>query len=64
MMGNQMAHKLFSVALLVLMLSGCNGRFVGFLECSQGGAPVWWEYPNSSGSFDGISVNAKNCEKK
>ncbi len=58
-----MAYKLFSAALLVLMLSGCSGRFVGFLECSQGGSPVWWEYPNSKGSFDGIGVSAQNCKK-
>lgn len=59
-----MIYKLFSAALLVLMLSGCSGRFVGFLECSQGGSPVWWEYPNKAGGFDGISVNAQNCNKK
>ena len=59
-----MACKLLSAALLVVMLSGCSGRFVGFLECSPGGSPVWWEYPNGAGSFDGINVNAKNCEKK
>ena len=59
-----MSYKLFSAALLVLKLSGCSGRFVGFLECSQGGSPVWWAYPNSHGSFDGINVNAQNCEKK
>jgi hypothetical protein len=63
-MGRKMTYKLFSAALLVLMLSGCSGRFVGFLECSQGGSPVWWEYPNNAGSFDGISVNSQNCEKK
>lgn len=59
-----MTYKLFSAALLVLMLSGCSGRFVGFLECSQGGSPVWWAYPNSHGNFDGINVNAQNCQKK
>jgi hypothetical protein len=59
-----MPYKLISAALLVLALSGCSGRFVGFLECSQGGSPVWWEYPNSQGSFDGISVNAQNCKKQ
>jgi hypothetical protein len=63
-MGRKMTYKLFSAALLVLMLSGCSGRFVGFLECSPGGSPVWWEYPNKAGSFDGISVNAQNCQKK
>jgi len=58
-----MAYELLSAVLLTLMLSGCSGRFVGFLECSQGGSPVWWEYPNSKGTFDGISVNAANCPK-
>jgi hypothetical protein len=58
-----MAHKLLTAALLVLMLSGCSGRFVGFLECSKGGSPVWWEFPNSKGSLDGTSVNAANCPK-
>jgi hypothetical protein len=59
-----MTSKLFAAALLLAMLSGCSGRFVGLLECSQGGSPVWWEYPNTAGSFDGINVNAQNCNKK
>jgi hypothetical protein len=58
-----MAQKLLSAALLVALLSGCSGRFVGFTECAVDHSPVWWEYPNKAGSFDGIAVNAANCNK-
>jgi hypothetical protein len=57
-----MAQKLVSAVLLLAVLSGCSGRFVGFTECALDKSPVWWEYPNSAGSFDGIAVNAQNCK--
>jgi hypothetical protein len=59
-----MAQKIFAAALLALVLSGCtSGRFVGFQECALDHSPVWWEFPNSSGSYDGLAVNAANCNK-
>lgn len=59
-----MAQKLISAAFLVLLLSGCSsGRFVGLMECATDHSPVWWEYPNAAGTYDGLSVNAQNCQK-
>ncbi len=58
-----MKYKILSVALLALMLSGCAGRFVGFTECAKDGSPVWWEYPNSKGTFEGLDVSYANCKK-
>jgi hypothetical protein len=59
-----MSKKLLPALLLALLLSGCSsGRFVGFMECGLDHSPVWWEYPNSQGSYDGIAVNAQNCNK-
>ena len=59
-----MAQKLLSVVLLVAFLCGCSsGRFVGFTECATDHSPVWWEYPNAAGTYDGLSVNAANCNK-
>ena len=59
-----MAQKLLSAVFLVLLLSGCaSGRFVGFTECALDHSPVWWEYPNSAGSYDGLAVSAQNCNK-
>ena len=57
-----MTTKILSVAFLALLLSGCGGRFVGFTECAKDGSAVWWEYPNSAGSLDGIDVSAANCK--
>jgi hypothetical protein len=56
-----MSYKLLSAIVLVVLLSGCSGRFVGFMECARDGSPVWWEYPNSKGGFDGIAVSPENC---
>jgi hypothetical protein len=46
-----------------LILAGCadGSRFVGPLTCSTDGSVVWWEYPNKSGSFDGLNNNQQNC---
>jgi hypothetical protein len=41
-------------ALLALAACG-NSRFVGFNNCSADGSPVWFEYPNEQGSYEGLN---------
>jgi hypothetical protein len=57
-----------SLSMLVaagLLLAACStGRFAGFENCSADGSPVWWEYPNSKGSFDGLNNGPQNCLPK
>jgi hypothetical protein len=57
-----MTKKLAVLAALALLLSGC-GRFAGFGNCSADGSVVWWEYPNSAGSYEGLNNSPQNCRK-
>lgn len=43
------------VILAVGVLSACGGRFAGFDNCSADGSVVWYEYPNSDGTYDGLN---------
>jgi hypothetical protein len=47
-----------------LLLAACGGRFAGFGSCSADGSPVWFEYPNSKGSYDGLNNGPQNCLPK
>jgi hypothetical protein len=47
-----------------LAISACSGRFVGTTVCSKDGSPVWFEYPNSQGSYEGLDNSPANCAKK
>jgi hypothetical protein len=58
-----MTPKICMLAALLAMLASCSGRFAGFGNCSADGSPVWYEYPNSAGSFDGIDNRADYCKK-
>lgn len=48
--------RLVLVLAVLLTLSACgNGRWMGFNNCSADGSPVWFEYPDSSGSYEGLN---------
>jgi hypothetical protein len=47
-----------------LVLASCGGRFAGFSSCSADGSPVWFEYPNSNGSYEGLNNGPQNCLPK
>jgi hypothetical protein len=57
-----MKSKIIAATFLALLLGGCTGRFVGFTECAKDGSPVWQEYPNAAGNYDGLDVSAANCK--
>lgn len=58
-----MLIRLGLLAIVALGLANCGeGRFVGFDKCATDGSIVWYERPNSQGSFDGLEVNAANCK--
>jgi hypothetical protein len=59
-----MARTLSLLFLASLLLSACGGRFAGFGSCSADGSPVWFEYPNSQGSYDGLNNGPQNCLPK
>jgi hypothetical protein len=49
------------VLIALALLSGCAGRYAGLNNCSADGSVVLREYPNSSGSYDGL--NNGPCNK-
>jgi hypothetical protein len=51
-------------AALALFLTACEGRFVGFGNCSADGSVVWFEKPNAAGSYEGLNNNPQNCKTK
>lgn len=55
----------FTVVAAALLLAACSspgdGRFVGVNQCAPDGSVVFWEYPNSQGTYRGIEVNKENC---
>jgi hypothetical protein len=59
-----MVQKILLLVVLTATLAGCgSARFAGFNSCSQDGSPVWWEYPNSKGSFEGLNNGPQYCKK-
>ena len=42
------------VAMLALAACG-GGRFAGLNNCSADVSPVWFEYPNSKGEYEGLN---------
>ncbi|MBX6367125.1 MAG: hypothetical protein IRZ04_04045 [Rhodospirillales bacterium] len=58
-----MLKHIAAVAALAVLLTACEGRFVGFDNCSADGSVVWWEMPNSRGSYEGLDNNPQNCRK-
>jgi hypothetical protein len=59
-----MVQKILLIVAVAATLAGCStGRWAGFNNCSQDGSPVWWEYPNSHGSFDGLNNGPQYCKK-
>ncbi len=62
--------KILSVTVLagaLLALSACGSgesRFIGFDKCSKDGSPVWYEYPNAQGSYDGLDNRAEYCGRR
>ena len=60
-----MARSLATVFIAALLLSACStGRWAGLNNCSADGSPVWWEYPNSKGSYDGLNNGPQYCLPK
>jgi hypothetical protein len=43
------------VVITLALLSGCAGRYAGFDNCAPDGSPVVMEYPNSTGSYEGLN---------
>lgn len=54
-----MRHLLFGA--LVLVLAGCgDGRFV--TGCMPDGSPVFYQYKNTSGNYEGAKTSPENCQ--
>lgn len=46
------------------ILAGCaQGRFVGGTQCMPDGSPVFWQYKNTQGSYEGAKASKENCMK-
>ncbi len=59
-----MARSLAVILITTLFLGACStGRWGGPMNCSADGSPVWWEYPNSKGSYEGLNNGPQNCRK-
>jgi hypothetical protein len=43
------------VIMTLTLLSACSGRYAGFDNCSADGSAVVMEYPNSTGTYDGLN---------
>lgn len=58
-----MLVRLGLLAIVALGLANCGeGRFVGMGQCAADGSVVWYERPNSQGSYDGLDVGPHNCK--
>ena len=60
-------RKTMTVAVMfaaVLALSACSGRWAGGTNCSKDGSVVWFEYPNSKGSYEGLDNKPEYCAKR
>ena len=57
--------KIIQVLILIAFaaaLGSCTGyRFGGTSSCAADGSVVWFEKPNSDGSFDGLKNSPENC---
>ena len=54
------------VLMLGLIVAGCaggGGRMTSFIDppCMPDGSPVWVQYPNSEGSFEGAMADLGKC---
>ena len=58
-----MLRGIFVGVVLALTLASCAGRFAGFGSCSKDGSLVWFEQPNSKGSYDGLDNTPQNCRR-
>ena len=58
-----MLKHIVALAALALLLTACEGRFAGFGNCSADGSTVWFEKPNSHGSYEGLNNGPQNCRK-
>jgi hypothetical protein len=57
-----MILRILIVATVAVALSGCaNYRYGGTGSCAPDGSVVWWEAPNSDGSFDNLENSPDNC---
>lgn len=57
-----MLKTLLAGAAVALALSACaDGRFAS--GCMPDGSPVFYQYPNTSGNFEGTRANADNCKQ-
>jgi hypothetical protein len=58
-----MLKRILIGAALAVTLASCAGRFVGPGVCSQDGSVVWFERPNSQGSYEGLNNSPQNCRR-
>jgi hypothetical protein len=59
-----MARSLALIVGVTLLLGACTGgRWGGPMNCSADGSPVWYEYPNSKGSYEGLNNGPQNCKR-
>ena len=49
------------VALAAALTSCADYRFDGTGSCAPDGSVVWFEKPNSGGSYDGLQNSPDNC---
>ena len=50
-----MIRKVLILSALLALAACGNSRYVGTNACSADGSPVWFEYPNEQGSFEGLN---------
>ena len=53
-------------AMVSALLAGCHGRWdqegsVANPSCASDGSVVFYEYPNTRGSYDGLTNTPANC---
>ena len=57
--------KLWMILAAGLVLSGCaEGRWVGTVfdpVCAEDGSVVFYQIPNSQGSYEGLKASKENC---
>ncbi len=55
--------KMALILMAGVMLAGCaEGRFTGGKTCMPDGSVVWYQYKNTSGTYEGAKSHAKYCK--
>ena len=57
--------RIAMVALVLAVVGGCaDGRMLYGQQCMPDGSPVFWQYKNTQGNYDGAKASRENCYKK